>query len=298
MRATLTIAERELRAYFTSPIGFVVLGGFLLISAYFFLIPLIGPSHYGSFEMLLPNMTIWLIFLIPALTMRLVAEEKRSGSIELLATSPVTDAQIIFGKYLGVLGFYMVILAATLQYVFGIAMVAKAEDVGRHLIWPGGTGIVLLAATLVAAVVAAATPGRRVAGWVAVGLALATLIVLFLARSVLPETGPLFTGYLGLFLLGAAFLGIGLLTSTLTRNQIVAYVVGVVILLGMFLLSWLAGMYQDSWLGETLSYLSVSEHLQHYAKGILDSRDIVLYLTWVAVTLFLSVRAMASGKSK
>jgi len=296
MRATLTLAERELRAYFTSPIGFVVLGGFLLISSYFFVVPLIGPSHYGSIEILLPNLTIWLIFLIPALTMRLVAEEKRSGSIELLATSPVTDAQIIFGKYLGVLGFYVVMVAATLQYVFGIAMVAKAE--AHYLVWPGGVGIVLLAATLVAAVVAAATPGRPIAGWVAIGLAICTLIVLFLTRSVLPETGPMVTGYIGLLLLGAAFLGIGLLTSTVTRNQIVAYIVGVVILLGMFLLQWLASLNQDTWIGETLGYLSVSEHLQHFSRGILDSRDVILYLSWVGVTLFLSIRAMSTGKSK
>src|SRR5262249_24753738 len=158
-----------------------------------------------------------LIFLIPALTMRLLAEEKRNGSIELLATSPVTDTQIVLGKYLGVLAFYLVILAATLQYVFGIAMVAKPEN--RYLVWPGGVGVVLLAAPLVAAVVAAATPGRRVAGLVALVLAVATLVVLFLSRSVLPETGPLITGYLGLFLLGAAFLAIGLLTSSFTRNQ-------------------------------------------------------------------------------
>jgi gliding motility-associated transport system permease protein len=296
MRATLTIAEREIRAYFTSPIGFVVLAGFLLISSIFFLIPLASPSHVGSFEAVLPNMTIWLIFLIPALTMRLVAEEKRSGSIELLATSPVTDFQIVLGKYLGVLAFYGVILAATLQYVFGIAMVAKPET--RNLIWPGGIGMALLAATLVATVVAAANPGRRLAGLVALTLAVATLIVLFLCRSVLPEKGPLITGYMGLFLMGAAFIAIGLLTSTVTRNQIVAYVVAVVVLLGMVLLSWLGSLYQENWLGEMFNYLSIPEHLTRYARGVLDTRDIFLYLTWIAVSLFLSVRALATGKWK
>lgn len=295
MRPILTIAEREIRAYFTSPIGFVVLAGFLLISSIFFLVPLLGPQHVGSFEVVVPNMTIWLIFLIPALTMRLVAEEKRSGSIELLATSPVTDTQIVIGKYLGVLAFYLVILASTLQYVFGLTMVSGPD---ASVFWPGGVGMVLLAATLVAIVVAAATPGRRIALVVAAVLALATLLVLFLSRRSLPETGPLITGYLGLLLLGSAFLAIGLLTSTLTRNQIVAYVVGVVILLGMFLLSWPASNYSDSWIGELLNHLSVPEHLQRLSRGVLDTRDIFLYVTWIGVSLFLSVRALATGRWK
>lgn len=295
MRPVLTIAEREIRAYFTSPIGFVVLAGFLLISSVFFLTPLIFPPNVGSFEVLIPNMVIWLTFLLPALTMRLVAEEKRAGSIELLVTSPVTDWQVILGKYLGVFAFYLVIIGATLQYAFGLTMVSKAD---ANMIWPGGVGMVLLAATLVAVVVAAATPGRRVASIVAVALALATFLVLFLARGSLPETGPLITGYLGLILLGGAFLAIGLLTSTVTRNQIVAYVVAVVILLGMYLIGWLESQFQDSWIGETLGYISIREHLEHFGRGILDTRDIFLYLTWVAVSLFLAVRALATGKWK
>lgn len=296
MRATLTIAEREIRAYFTTPIGFVVLAGFLLISAQFFLVPLIYPPNVGSFEALVPNMTIWLIFLIPALTMRLVAEEKKTGSIELLATAPVTDFQIIVGKFLGVLGFYLLMLASTLQYVFGIAMVAKPE--ARYVLYPGGLGMVLLGGTLIATVVAAVSPERRGAPLVAIGLGVATLIVLFLCRSVLPETGPLITGYLGLFLLGSAFLAIGLLTSSMTRNQIVAYVVAVVVLLGMFLISWVASKYQDRWFGEAMGHLSIPEHLQRFARGILDTRDIVLYITWVVVCVFFSVRALATGKWK
>lgn len=296
MRGIWTIAEREFRSYLASPIGFVVLAGFLLISAYFFLIPLIGPSHIGTFEVMVPNMVIWLIFLIPALTMRLVAEEKRSGTIELLTTSPVTDTQIILGKFLGVFGFYLVIMLATLQYVFGIAMVAKPE--ASNVVWPGGVGVVLLAATLVAMVVAAATPGRKIPGIVSGVLLLLTFIVLFMCRKVLPETGPFITGYIGLILLGGAFLGFGVLTSSFTRNQIVAYVVGVVILLGMFLLSWLGSMYQDSWIGEALNYLSVSEHLTRFSRGVLDTRDIFLYLTWIAVTLFLSIRALGTSKWK
>ncbi len=295
MRATLTIAEREIRAYFTSPIGYVVLAGFLLISAFFFLVPLIQ-SQVGSIEAVVGNMTIWLMFLIPALTMRLIAEEKRTGTVEILTTSPVTDLQIVVGKYLGVLAFYLLILASTLQYVFGIAMVAKAD--ARYVLYPGGLGVVLLAATLIAIVVAAANPGRKGAGIVAAVLGVATLVVLFLCRKVLPETGPLITGYLGLLMLGASFLAIGLLTSALTRNQIVAYVVAVVILLGMLLLGWVASRYQDSWIGEALNHLSFQEHLGRFGKGILDTRDVFLYLTWVVVCLFLSVRALAAGKWK
>src|SRR5215210_5602071 len=115
MRATLAIAERELKAYFLSPVGYVVIAGFLLLASYMFYWPLaiVGQTSLRSWT---HNIVIILIILMPALTMRLIAEERKSGTIELLMTSPVTDAQVILGKFLGCLGFYAAMLAMTLVY--------------------------------------------------------------------------------------------------------------------------------------------------------------------------------------
>ena len=116
MRAIGTIAEREFRALITAPLGFVVMMFFLFVSSIFFIAPL--QANVAHIRWLISNTTVWLVFLLPALTMRLLAEEKKQGTIELLMTSPVTEAQVVIGKYLGVLGYYLVMLFATLPYVF------------------------------------------------------------------------------------------------------------------------------------------------------------------------------------
>src|SRR3954467_14690908 len=126
MRATLAIAERELKAYFLSPVGYVVIAGFLLLSSYFFYVPLELMGE-PSLRIWTGNTVIVLMILMPALTMRLVAEERKTGTIEVLSTSPVTDAQIIVGKFLGCLGFYAAMLATTFIYPIILRSVGKPE---------------------------------------------------------------------------------------------------------------------------------------------------------------------------
>ena len=234
MRATLAIAERELKAYFLSPVGYVVIAGFLLLASYLFYVPLaiVGEPSMRRWTY---NIVIILIILVPALTMRLIAEERKTGTIELLMTSPVTDAQVILGKFLGCLGFYAVMLAITFVYPIVLRSVGK------------------------------------------------------------PEMGPIIAGYLGLFLFGASFVAIGLLASALTKSQVVGFVSAFVVLLFMFLLEWMAQS-GTGWLSSVIRYIGIQQHLENFAKGVIDTKDIIYYVSVVVLCLLLSVRATQAWK--
>lgn len=236
MKAILTIAEREFRSLVTAPIGFVVMLFFLFVSGVFFVAPL--QANIANIRYVVGNTTIWLVFLLPALTMRLLAEEKKQGTIELLMTSPVTETQVVLGKYLGVLAYYVVILFSTLQFVFVLGWVRKGD---ASPIFPTYTGLILTAATLVTMTLATLDESRPL-GIVTWLLAAATLICAGFAAAQMGEWGPVLTGYLGLLMLGAVFLAIGLLTSSLTRNQIIAWVSTAAILLMLtVLIGWMTG---------------------------------------------------------
>src|SRR5437870_4051369 len=126
MRATLAIAERELKAYFLSPVGYVVIAGFLLLASYMFYAVLVFTGE-PTLRRWIYNTLIVLIILVPALTMRLIAEERKTGTIEVLSTSPITDTQLVLGKFLGCVGFYAAMLAMTLVYPIILTRVGKPE---------------------------------------------------------------------------------------------------------------------------------------------------------------------------
>jgi gliding motility-associated transport system permease protein len=234
MRATLAIAERELKSYFLSPVGYVVIAGFLLLASYFFYVPLVLVGE-PSLRIWTGNTVIVLMILIPALTMRLVAEERNSGTIEVLATSPVTDAQVVTGKFLGCLGFYAAMLVTT--FVFPIIL----RSVGK------------------------------------------------------PEMGPIISSYLGLLLFGASFIAIGLLASALSKSQVVGFVSGFVVLLLLFVLEWTTRG-GSGWLSTAIRYIGIQQHLENFAKGVISAKDVIYYLSVVALCLLLSVRAMQAWK--
>lgn len=235
MRATLAIAERELKAYFLSPVGYVVIAGFLLLASYMFYLPLVVMGE-PSMRHWTYNIIIILIILVPALTMRLIAEERKTGTIEVLATSPVTDSQIVLGKFLGCAGFYAVMLALTLVFPFILSRLGK------------------------------------------------------------PEMGPIFASYLGLFLFGASFVAIGLLASALSKSQVVGFVTAFVVLLFLFLIEWMAQAGSGGWIATVIGYIGIQQHLENFSKGIIDTKDIIFYLSVVALCLLLSIRAMQAWK--
>jgi ABC-2 type transport system permease protein len=248
MRNALVLARKELAGYFASPIAYIVIGVFALLFGYFYYalvvffdrqsmqIQALGPDQAVNINELLIrpvliNVSIIILFVLPMITMRTYAEEKRSGTIELLLTAPLTDVQIVLGKFLGAMGLYATMLAVTVVHI-GV------------LFWLGE-----------------------------------------------PEWRPVVTGYLGLLLMGGCFVSVGLLASSLTRNQIVAAVITFTIFLLLWVIDWIA-----SFTGPTaqavLTYLSLTGHLEDFTLGILDTRHIVYYVSVIAFGLFLTVRSV------
>jgi len=315
MRPIITIAEREFRALVTAPLGYVVMCFFLFVSGIFFIVPL--QQGVAQIEYLIRNVTIWLVFLLPALTMRLLAEEKQQGTLELLMTSPVTEAQVVIGKYLGVLAYYMLILFSTAQFVFVLGMVRKGAD---NPAFPTYTGLVLSAAALVTLTFAALRESRTL-GIVAGLLIVGTLVSSGFAAVQMGEWGPALTGYLGLFLIGAVFLAIGLLASGLTKNQIIAWVSSAAALLMLTaLIGWLTqdipaeaptllaspnfGDYVNLGLEwakysflHTLQALSIQATLVNLSQGVLDLRDLILYASLIGASLFFATRGLAASRA-
>jgi ABC-2 type transport system permease protein len=164
--------------------------------------------------------------------MRLVAEERKTGTIELLTTLPVTDAHVILGKFLAALALIGVGLAATLAYPITVSFLGTLD-------------------------------------W-----------------------GPVIAGYVGLVLFAAALLAIGIFCSTLTDNQIVAFIVGFILCAALYFVYWLQFLLPPV-LATTFEYASVSFHLDNMARGVIDSRDVVYYLSLVVGALFLSVQSLS-----
>ncbi len=247
------VFKKELRLYFTSPVAYVVFTIFLLISGYFFSIyfaffslmsmqSAMNPAlardlnvTEGILRPLFSIISVVMLFLMPILTMRLFAEEKKTGTIELLLTYPVRDGEVLLGKYLAAVALYLVMLLFTALYPGVLAYFARLE-------------------------------------W-----------------------GPLLSGYLGLVLLGGAFLAIGVLASSLTENQIVAAIATFGILLISWVIGWSADFAGQGW-GKLLSRLSIQEHFDSFAKGVIDTKDVVYYLDFTVLALFLTLRSLESKR--
>jgi ABC-2 type transport system permease protein len=244
MSNVLAIARKELSSYFASPIAYVVVGFFALMFGFFFYSLLLyfdrqslqaaGQAVNVNEQFLRPvflNATVIFLFVLPLVTMRTYSEEKRSGTIELLLTAPLTDLQIILGKFLGAMGLYTAMLAITLVHV---------------------------------------------------GL-------LFVFGN--PEWRPVVTTYLGLLLMGGCFVSIGLLISSLTKNQIVAGMITFGVFLMLWVINWIA-----SFMGPTtqqvLNYLSITDHLDDFTKGIIDTKHLVYYVSFITFGLFLTARSV------
>jgi ABC-2 type transport system permease protein len=257
MRYIWILAKKEVHALFVSPIAYVVLTGFLLLGGWFFFNLLFRFNYlltlYTSLQNLgamqglnlnehviiplLQNLTIILLLMVPLITMRTFAEEKKNGTYELLLTSPLTVTQIVLGKFLGCLFFVFVMILLTGIY---------------------------------------------------------PAILLFYGN---PELGILASGYLGLFFLSVVFVSVGLFTSSLTENQIVAAVTCFVMLLLLYVLSWPAET-TGAGIGGLLKYLSVVEHFSEMAKGLIDTKNLVYFMTLIFVSLFLTHRCVEASRWK
>ncbi len=256
MRNVLAVAGKELRAYFHSPIAYLVMTVWTALCGFIFYVltgslitqafrmqmmgggaPPVSLNEYIIRPMLQGILMVVLLFLLPLITMRLYAEEKRSGTIELLVTSPLTDLEIILGKFLGALALYSVLVAITYLYI---------------------------------------------------GL-------LFIYGN--PNARPLLAHALGLLLFGAGLLALGMWFSTFTKNQIIAGVVSMVVFLVLWILDW-AQSFATGKVAGVISYLSLSTHLDNFAKGVIDLTDVVYFVSMVALGIFLTARSVEALKGR
>lgn len=235
MRTIRAVAFKEIQIYFSSPVAYIVALIFMALSGFFFVRDLGNPFPEASLSNFFQGATFLLIPLAPALTMRLLAEEQKLGTIELLLTSPVRDWEVILGKYLASFVFLLFLLSLTSYYVI----------------------LLLVFAT--------------------------------------PDPGPIYSGYFGLILYGAAALSVGILTSTLTSNQIIAAVVGTGILIVLYATAFIGDVVTGVW-ATIFNQLGFTSHFNDFDRGIIDSTHIVYFVTVTALFLFLSIRALESRR--
>jgi ABC-2 type transport system permease protein len=234
MRNVLTIAEKELKSYFASPLAYIVMAAFLAVMGFFFY-GILVTSQQATMEYTFQNMGVILLLVSPVLAMRLLSEEQRSGTIELLLTSPVRDIEVVIGKFLASLGLMIVMLGWTLYYV------------------------------------------------------------LILVKFGNPDAGPIWSGYLGMILTGATFLAIGLLASSLTSNQVVAAFITIASLLILWVVDAVSSSFGTS-VGAVLSYISLQQHQNSFPTGVIDTKDVIYFLTIIIACLFLASRSLESRR--
>lgn len=239
MSRVLSIARREMQSYFNSPVAYIVLGVFLLVIGYLFFSTLFL-TGFASMRNFFSATPVLLVVFAPALTMRLIAEERKSGTIEHLLTLPVTDIEVVLGKFFAAVGTLCVGLIITIPYALSVAML---------------------------------TPK---------GLAM--------------DFGPVIGGYIGLVLLSSSFLSLGLFASSLTHNQIIAFVIGLLFSFFFFFIDKFAVLMPAS-LAPLLEFLSVDYHFGNIARGVVDSRDILFYASLTVIALMLTVYSLRLRRS-
>ena len=230
------IFKKEFRSYFNSPIAYIFITFFLGISAWLFFRSFFfsNQAEMRGFFGLMP----WIfLFFIPAVTMKLWAEEKKLGTVEILMTLPIQDYEVVIGKFLA--------------------------------------SLALLTVTVLLSLVL-------------------PLSVMYLGD---PDGGTLITGYLGLLLMGAAYISIGLFTSTLTENQIIAFIFGITACFVLLIIGEDIVLFNaPNWLYPIFSYLGLGAHYSSILRGVLDSRDIIYYLSLIGFFLYLSTLSVESRK--
>jgi ABC-2 type transport system permease protein len=255
MRNTLVIAGKELQGYFVQPVAYVVLTVFLLLGGWFFfamlrqfdemvqLIQMMGQQQQLQnmnlntrvIDPLLHDLSIVLVIVMPALTMRIFAEEKRTGTYELLLTAPVRTGEIVAGKFIAAACFTLIMVA--LAWIFPLILMVFGD----------------------------------------------------------PEVGVMFSGYLALALLAVSFVAVGLFTSSLTQNQIIAAISSFGLLILLYVISWPAEA-SGGVIWGLLKYLSLPDHFSTMVRGVIDTSDLVFFLSVTILALFLTQRSVESAR--
>ncbi len=231
-----TIARRELFSFFYSPIAYVVLCVFAILGGFIFLNTSFAPGEPASLRGFFVGMVWALIPILPAISMRLVSEELRSGTIETLMTSPVGDVQVILGKWLGGLMFFAALLAMTLVYVVLLATWSE------------------------------------------------------------PDYGPIFSGYLGLLLVGGVYVAIGVFASAMTKNQIIASILTIIIILFFTIFPFLLEPNINASWRDALSFINILKQFEDFSKGLFDLSRLVYFISGIFLFLVMAVKLLESRK--
>lgn len=228
------IFRREFRSYFNSPVAYVVIIVFLSIIGWFFTSNMFL-FNVASMRVFFELVPLVFLFFVPAITMRLIAEEKKTGTLELLTTKPVLDAEIVLGKFLAAWALLAMTLLPTLLYALTMGLLGSLDP------------------------------------------------------------GPVISGYIGLLLMGAVYIAIGIFASSLTENQIVAFIVSFLLILALFLMDKVL-MYVPEALASTMEFLSIDYHFSNIARGVIDSRDILYFASLLGFSLYLATLSLERRK--
>lgn len=257
MKKTFSVFQKEIKHFFYSPIAYIVIAAFALITGIFFYLYLSSfveasfmdmirsqqfrtqPQRFNiNLQLIRPyfwNLALISLFVLPLVTMRLYSEEKKSGTVELLYTTPLSVSNIVLGKFFAGIVFYLVMLLPTMIFTS----------------------------------------------------------LLFIYGD--PEFGPVLSGYLGLILLGSAFISGGLFISSLTENQIIAAIGGFGFSLFLWVIGWAAN-FSGPGLSSILNYLSIINHFEDFAQGVIDSKHIFYYLLFCTFGVYLTFKSVESIK--
>ncbi len=234
MKKVIPIFRREIFAYFFSPVAYIVISVFLLITGWIFTSEMFLAND-SSLRSVFGFIPFIFLFFVPAITMRLLSEERKSGTIELLFTMPISDIEIVLGKFLAGLGLLVAALFFTLPYALTIMILGE------------------------------------------------------------PDVGMLVTGYVGLVLMGAAYIAIGTFASTISGNQVVSFIIAFMIIFALWLLNKFLMLIPPA-LVPFFQYLSIDYHYNNISRGVIDSRDVTYYLSVVVIMLSLAKLSLESRK--
>lgn len=225
------VTEREIRSYFVSPVAWVVTAFFIAMWGFLFA-GIVAAGRTAELRPLLQNVSVTLLLASPLLTMRLIAEEARSGTLELLLTWPIREVELVLGKYIAAVSFLAFMLLITVYFPILLGVFGN------------------------------------------------------------PDKGPIWAGYLGVVLQGMAFLAIGLIASALTQNQIVAAVISFVTLLMLWLSDVLANTVVSGPAAGVFQYVSITKRFQDMPRGVIDTKDVIFFLSIVLACLFISTQVI------
>ena len=238
MTTSFVIARREFLSFMAQPVAYIAITVFLVITgAVFFFVADFYEANQASMRVFFEWAPVVFILFLPAVSMRLIAEERRSGTLELLITMPVRDLDVVLGKLLGAVFFLVLTLLLTLVYPITVAMLGN------------------------------------------------------------PDLGPIVGGYFGLLLVGTAYLAIGIMASSWTENQIVALILGAMFCAFFYFVdSLIGGFWKEA--QPVLAYISFKAHFQNIARGVIDTRDVLFYLSVTAIAVLAAAHSLESRKWK